>query len=265
LRDRDVLLVLGSELSETDSVVFPLELAGDLIRVDIDEACLNGLYPAAIAIESDVGLFVDALAAKAMSKLRQAGHKAGVAALRAKALEPAPEERVLVAAVDALRLGMAETARVYADMTQLAYVGGWRFGVTRPRRWLYPAGFGTLGYAVPAAVGGALGDPSVRTFAFVGDSGLMYTASELVTATELDLELGVVLWDNEALGQIRDDMLKAGIPPISVLQHNPDFQKLAEACGFTYCAPDSLSAITEAVADPPGRRTLFHVREAALS
>jgi 5-guanidino-2-oxopentanoate decarboxylase len=266
VRDRDLVLAVGTELSETDSVVFPLELTGDLIRVDIDRVCLDGPYPAALAIHSDAGLFADALAGElaAEGALPQAD-AAEVATLRQAALELAPEERLLAGVLQALRVGMPESARVYADMTQLAYLGGSHFAVSRPRSWLFPAGFGTLGYAVPAAVGGAIADPSVRTFALAGDSGLMYTASELMTATELDLDLGVILWDNEALGQIRDDMVRAAIPPLSVLQQNPDFQKLAEACGFTYCAPDSLSALSEAVADPPGRRTLFHIREAALS
>jgi acetolactate synthase-1/2/3 large subunit/5-guanidino-2-oxopentanoate decarboxylase len=45
------------------------------------------------------------------------------------------------------------------------------------------------------------------------------------------LSLPIVIWNNSALGQIRDDMIAAGIPPTGVVGHNPDFMALARAYG----------------------------------
>lgn len=196
----------------------------------------------------------------------RAAREADVAALRAAAMAPSgPVERALVPVLDALADGLGPDARIYADMTQAAYVGCWRWPASAPRRFLFPAGFGSLGYALPAAIGGAVADPAARTVALAGDSGFQYTMQELMTATELDLALTVVLWDNDALGQIRDDMVAGGIEPTSVLQRNPDFELLAKASGFAYARPETLAEVQAVAAQPPAPRTLIHLRAAAFA
>ena len=90
------------------------------------------------------------------------------------------------------------------------------------------------GYALPAAIGGAIADPSSSTVVIVGDAGLQYTMQELPLAAELDLDIKILLWNNDRLEQINDDMVSAGIPPTGVRQKNPDFELLAQACGWGY-------------------------------
>jgi len=67
--------------------------------------------------------------------------------------------------------------------------------------------------------------------ALAGDFGFQFTSQELATAVELQLNLPIVIWNNSALGQIRDDMIASRIPPIGVVGHNPDFLALARAYG----------------------------------
>ncbi|MBS1887875.1 MAG: decarboxylase [Actinobacteria bacterium] len=269
LAERDLVLLLGTELSETDTVT-PVELGGPVVHVDIDDEVLRGPYGADVAVRADAGAFARALLAAAGPEdgpgagaaARDRGEAvAEVAALRPAAARPLGDgEAELIAIVDTIRASIPPAARVFADMTQLAYVGCWRFTADRPGRFLFPAGFGSLGYAVPAAIGGAVADPSARSYAVVGDGGLLYTASELMTATELDLELTVILWDNDALGQIREDMVAAGIPPTSVDLQNPDFDLLARSHGFTYRRPEDLAGLSDLLAAPPARRTFVHLR-----
>ena len=57
----------------------------------------------------------------------------------------------------------------------------------------------------------------------------------------------VLLWNNNALGQIRDDMLDLDIEPIGVLPRNPDFQLLGQAFGCVMHKPDSLAALAESL------------------
>jgi len=59
--------------------------------------------------------------------------------------------------------------------------------------------------------------------ALAGDFGVQFTLQELMTAVELDLTLPVVVWNNGALGQIRDDNACCGHRPIGVVARNPDF------------------------------------------
>ena len=88
------------------------------------------------------------------------------------------------------------------------YLSGWSGDGRTPRSWLYPTGYGTLGYGLPAGIGAKFGAPHRPGLVLVGDGGFLYTAQELATAVEeLDSPLVVLLWNNDALGQIRDDML----------------------------------------------------------
>ena len=50
----------------------------------------------------------------------------------------------------------------------------------------------------------------------IGDYGIQYTINELGTAAEHKLPLVILMWNNDALGQIRDDMVKKGIQPNAV-------------------------------------------------
>jgi 5-guanidino-2-oxopentanoate decarboxylase len=132
-----------------------------------------------------------------------------------------------------------------------------------PRSWLYPVGFGTLGYALPAAIGAKLARPERPAVALVGDSGLLYTVQELATAVELDLQLALLLWNNDALGQIRDDMMRRQMSAIAVHPRNPDFVRLAQAFGCRSFKPGDLdqleSDLTEALQHPGP--SLVEVRE----
>jgi len=242
LADRDVVLAVGTELSETDSWTARLDLRGDLIRVDIDETRFGDRHPSAVALHCDARLGARAL----LDALPETASVRGGEELPAIGLTDAERRHQLV--LGALRRALPEDARVYADMTQLAYSGVFLFEVDRPGRFLYPAGYGTLGYALPAALGGLVADPATPTVALVGDAGLLYTVQEMATAVELELPVVVCLWNNHALGEIRDDMLERGIPPIAVEPRNPDYARLAASFGFAVKRPAEAQAVGDEVA-----------------
>jgi len=150
-------------------------------------------------------------------------------------------------------------------MTQIAYTGATYLVCRRPRSWFHLQGFGTLGYALPAAIGAKLAAPARAVVAIAGDAGFLFTMQELATAVELELTLPILLWNNDALGQIAGDMRGRGIPEIAVKPRNPDFQALARAFHCRACRPESLEALKTALsesfrADGP---TLIEVHETA--
>jgi thiamine pyrophosphate-dependent acetolactate synthase large subunit-like protein len=69
----------------------------------------------------------------------------------------------------------------------------------------------------------------------------------------LELSLPVVVWNNAALGQIRDDMQSAGIPPVGVVALNPDFIAVARAFGADGVRAAGPSALCEGI-----RQALVH-------
>jgi thiamine pyrophosphate-dependent acetolactate synthase large subunit-like protein len=76
-----------------------------------------------------------------------------------------------------------------------------------------------------------------------------------MTAVEAGVSLPLVVWNNGALGQIRDDMIAANIPPTGVIARNPDFLALARACGAAAVRTRTAAALSEAIRralDVPG-------------
>ncbi len=259
----DLVLVIGSELSETDSWSDePLDLGGTVIRVDIDDAQLAINAAPRLAIRSDAAAFVAALGDVA-SNLPTDRQVASVAAARQEiAAARGALARDHIRVLDAIRTALPADGFVATDMTQIAYTGNAAFPVDRARCWFHPSGFGTLGYALPAAIGAKLADPKRPGVALVGDYGFQFTLSELGTAVELGLALPVLLWNNEGLGQIRDDMVAAGIPEIGVTARNPDFAMLAEAYGCRAVRPPSLNTLAGEVQDAltAAKPTLIEIR-----
>ncbi len=109
----------------------------------------------------------------------------------------------------------------------------------RPRSWLNSGGLGTMGYAVPAAMGAKVGEPDRVVWAIDGDGCFQMTNQELATCTINDIPIKVAVVNNSSLGMVRqwqtlfyearysNTDLHTGHGTARV----PDFVKLAEAYG----------------------------------
>jgi len=248
LGEADVVVAVGTELAETEHWTAALPIKGKLVRIDLDPRNMSRDYPAAVAILADAGATLKALAAAI--KPRPAPDAKRLAAVRAANLaEWRPLQRKHIAVLDALRSALPDDGIVASDMTQIAYTGNCYFRCQRPRTWFHPQGFGTLGYALPAAIGAKLAAPDRAVVALAGDAGLLFTVQELATAAELRMPLAVLLWNNDALGQIAGDMVGRGIPEIAVKPRNPDFQALARAFHCHARQPTSLAELTQSLKD----------------
>jgi len=245
----DVVLAVGTELAETDVYTGTrLALNGRMIRIDIDPAKLADQYAASLPIRADAASSVAAISAslRARSGWRSLIGQASLHRARLEACFDAPT-RARLTGLRALRAALPADAVVFSDMTQIAYLGNYAFATDRPGTWFHPSGYGTLGYALPAALGAKIAAPERAVVALAGDFGLQFTLHELMTAVELDVSLPIVVWNNAALGQIRDDMLAASIKPIAVAARNPDFQSLAHACGARGMQVTGPQQLTQAV------------------
>jgi len=250
LAQADVLLVAGSELSETDFWIERIELPGRLIRIDLDPHALSGRYPAQVAIQADARQALEALAQNlAGGAANSAGNPAAAMDALREAIQDSEDEpaRQLRPVIETLRKSLPRETLVATDMTLIAYQANEQFPVYQPRSWLHPVGFGTLGYALPAAVGAKIGAPERPVAALLGDYGFQFTLPELGVAAELKLPIPVLMWNNNRLGAIQADMLSKGIEPTAVTMRNPDFQLMAKAWGCGAEQPANLTALGEAV------------------
>ncbi len=130
---------------------------------------------------------------------------------------------------------------------------------SRPRSWLNSGGLGTMGYAVPAAMGAKVGEPDRVVWAIDGDGCFQMTNQELATCTINDIPIKVAVINNSSLGMVRqwqtlfyesrysNTDLHTGHGTARV----PDFVKLAEAYGAV-----GLRCETKADVDATIRRAL---------
>ena len=225
LAGRDVVVAVGTELGESDLWGPVPQLAGRLIRVDVDPAQLDK------NARADIGVLGDARAVLARLPSRPGGEDLSTVreAIRGEARQDAEP---FLWVVDALDDALGTDGVLAGDSTMAAYYGAAHFLPMGPeRRFIYPTGYATLGYALPAAIGAKLAAPDRPVIALAGDGGLLFTVAELVTAAELGIPLPVVVPNNGGYGEIRNQMVEQDIEPVGVDLLVPDLPRLGEAFG----------------------------------
>jgi 5-guanidino-2-oxopentanoate decarboxylase len=236
----DAILCAGSELSETDFWNDTVVIEKNLIRIDIDASVIGRPHAAEIAILGDAREALELIAAGVRER-------AGNARARFDLGEADALREMLAKVLAVIREALPPETVICSDMTQIAYAANEIFPVSVPRTWLHPVGFGTLGFALPAGIGAKFGVGARPVAVMIGDYGLQYTINELGTAAEHSLPIVILMWNNDALGQIRDDMVNKGIQPNAVTLRNPDFQALARAYGVNAEKPANLRLLAEAI------------------
>jgi thiamine pyrophosphate-dependent acetolactate synthase large subunit-like protein len=263
--DSDGVLVVGCELAPSDLWWGPLDLAGKTVRIDVDpaQAVTNAVPEVTVVADARLALsgLLDALGAGDLG-----AHAAERAArfrdaYRAQAVDDGARWADLM---DALAGALGRNGVVAADNAMVSYMGALELlPAYHPRSFLFPTGYGTLGYAVPAAIGAKVGRPDARVLALSGDGGLMFTVGELAAAAQARLPIPVVVVDNSGYGEIRREMAERGDPPLGVDFDSPDFAALGRAMGCHGVLADSRTALDDALhsAFDADRPTVIHVPE----
>jgi len=247
----DLVVVVGSHLSEVDIWRDKLGHTGPMIRIDIDPAVLSDQQGTPeLAILGDAADTLQRVLALCDTQGASSWTEQEVAAARQRWRADTDAERPgIVPLCEALADVLPDDTMVFSDMTQFAYVAKEVLPQSKPATWHHPSGFGTLGYAVPAAIGGKIGRGAAPVLAIIGDYGFQYTLQELATVAELGLSLPILLWDNGKLKEIEDSMRGAQIAPNAVIAQNPDFKLLAQAYGLNYARPDTVEAFQQVIKD----------------
>jgi acetolactate synthase-1/2/3 large subunit len=125
----------------------------------------------------------------------------------------------------------------------------WRF--EQPRHWINSGGLGTMGFAVPAALGAAAGQPDKRVVAIDGDGCFQMTAQELATSTTEKIPFVTAIINNAYLGMVRqwqELFYQERYSQVHLTYDTPDYVKLAEAYGCVGLRaehPDEVDAVIE--------------------
>jgi len=266
----DVVLAVGTEIGPTDYDMYGLRAfppPARLLRIDIDAAQMQRNAVPAVGLTGDARATLAAILAGELGAARRRSGPARAAAARARAAA------ALTRAMRA-QLGFLEVIRdnvpgalLVGDSTQPVYAGNLGFAAATPGSWFNSAtGFGSLGYALPAATGAGLGAPERPVVCLVGDGGLQFALGELGVPRDVGAWLAIVVWNNRGYSEIRASMLAARIDPCGVEVAPPDFALLARAYGYPHQRIGSLAALRKASRKFAARRqiVIFEVRAEAF-
>jgi acetolactate synthase-1/2/3 large subunit len=104
---------------------------------------------------------------------------------------------------------------------------------SRPRSFITSGGLGTMGFGFPASIGAQVGNPGRLVVNIAGDGSFQMNIQELGTAVENNIPVKVVILNNFYLGMVRQwqELFFNKRYSGTVMEHNPDFVKVAEAYG----------------------------------
>ena len=140
-------------------------------------------------------------------------------------------------------------AVVVADVGQNQIWAALWWNYKRPGLFINSGGAGTMGFALPAAIGAKFGRPELPVWCVAGEGGFVMTSQELSVAVEHQLDIKIVLLNNFSLGMVRQfqDDFYGGVRSQVDLTHMPDFVKLAEAYGLPGRRVSSLEEVGPAM------------------
>jgi acetolactate synthase-1/2/3 large subunit len=275
--EADVVLAVGTELAETDyDVTFAggFQIPGALLRIDIDPDQTVRNYPPHLALVADSRTAAQALLDE-LGRLPLPERDTDWGAARVARLRVALEQdwdaptRAQTLLLDTLLQTLPDAVFV-GDSTQPVYTGNLTFNLEQPRRWFNAStGYGTLGYALPAAIGAWLGGtdqgqgrPAV--VCLIGDGGLQFTLAELASAVEACTPVIVLLWNNQGYEEIKKYMVRRAIEPVGVDIYTPDFVGVARALGCFAQAIDGVEHLRAALLAARDRQgpTLIEIDQA---
>ncbi len=254
----DALLVVGSELGNSDLWFGSPAPTGAVVRVDVD--------PRMADVNVACEVFLGGFAQESLAQLHAAiggqvpdVREAGpwVRELRAGAVAAsAAFGAVWLPWMEAMAGVLADDAVVVTDNAMCVYYGAIpNLPVNRPASFHFPTGFGTLGFTVPAAVGAALAAPDRQVVGITGDGGLLFTVPELAVAAAERLPMAIVVFDNQGYGEIRNEMLDRSEQPVAVAAPPRDLVLLAQSLGahaLRVADPAELAAELTAAQNRPG-------------
>ena len=209
------------------------------IHIDIDPSEINKNVKADVALVGDLREVLETLLPSVENRdradwLDHIKEMKGDAAVRD--IKNLPDNGHLYAAHvihDLWRFTGGE-ALVVSDVGQNQMWAAQYYRHNRPRSYITSGGLGTMGFALPAAIGAKFAVPDEEVWVIAGDGGFQMTLPELATIAQENIKVNIAIINNGFLGMVRQwqeffyERRYAATPLLS-----PDFTKLAEAYGHT--------------------------------
>lgn len=238
MAEADLIILCGARVGDR-AVSAPEQVAkkATIIHIDIDPAEIGKNMTAHIPIVGDIRLVLRSFAEQVKSSVspewveRVLRYKAeyvpaGTPENGTGFVEPRSFMRALSRMMD-------ENAILVSDVGQNQIWAARNFNV-KEGRFLTSGGLGTMGYALPAAIGAKMAKPHRQVLCVCGDGSFQMAMCELGTLCQYGTELKIILMQNDRLGMVKEiqGRLYGGRYISTTLGGNPDFVRLAQAYGI---------------------------------
>jgi acetolactate synthase-1/2/3 large subunit len=207
----DCMLAIGTSFGEIPTGSFGCPVPENLIHIDISPKAIGRNFPAKVGLAGDSRVIVPQLLARLeKASLNQGARRRDVEAQIAFDKAAYREEwhahennRANPALFfEELRAQLRDDAIMTVDDGNHTFLAAELFEVRSPRTFVSPTDFNSMGYAVPAAIGAKLANPSRQVVSIVGDGAFLMTGFETATAVTLGLGIVYFVFDDGELSQI---------------------------------------------------------------
>ncbi len=241
----DLLVSFGARLTEFDSGRFGLQLPPQHIQVVEDPSYAGDRIRSSKIVGKIAG--IAQTFAHSATKRTPWCDIAAIKASESERLETLGQDSY--AALKLIRAAMHRNDVLVNDQSILNYWASAFFPVLEPGTFLYPSGSGTLGYALPAAIGAACAvkrsGEARKVVCIAGDGGFQYTQHELATLAQYDLPVKILLVNDDSYGVIAFLQRTMFGQTHEVALKNPDFCRVAEAYGIRAERITSIAALQQ--------------------
>jgi acetolactate synthase-1/2/3 large subunit len=205
-----------------------------VIQIDVDPEEIGRTHTKTFALQGDIKTTLPLITKAWRSDGRAArnGAAAIVAGLRKKLDSNDERDEPQDSIMRSLRKGTPENAVVVSGMTQVGYYMRPHWPVYQRRTYLDSGYSGNLGYEYPFALGVKVARPDVPVIGTSGDGGFGYYSGEMATAVKYGINVVMVVFNDNAYGNVARDLDQDFGGQYEASLHNPDYMKLAEAYGL---------------------------------
>lgn len=251
VQECDLLIACGARFD--DRVTGKLETFAPhakVIHIDIDRAEINKLRQVQVALQGDLIEAVDALAQPLDIEAWRGEVRRLKADLDFQYIDNAGEGDINVKALlNTLSQRKPRNAIITTDVGQHQMWSAQHLQHFSPENFITSAGFGTMGFGLPAAVGAIKARPQDPVILVTGDGSIMMNIQELGSIKRGNLPVKILLLDNQRLGMVRQwqSLFFHGRHSNTILDDNPDFVVLASAFGIAGERIEKASEVSAAI------------------
>jgi acetolactate synthase-1/2/3 large subunit len=240
IQESDLLLAFGMRFDDrVTGKVATYAPRAKKIHIEIDPSEVGKNVPVDLALVGDLRTVLESLMPEVPARRHPAWHariSEGRAQTRTLDIIGRPDEGRLLAAhvIHDLWRATNGNAVVVTDVGQHQMWEAQYYAHEKPRTLITSGGLGTMGFALPAAIGAKMARPEAEVWVIAGDGGFQMTQAELATLQQEKLDIKIAIINNGYLGMVRQwqeffyQKRYAATPILS-----PDFVKLADAYGIS--------------------------------